>query len=202
MPRRSGVVAEGNAFFHVVNRGIDRMTIFPDSRFYEEFVRLLQQNLGAGAVRLHAFSLLPNHFHMLLSQRLPYAISEFMRNTCSSFAQNFNAKRGHTGHVFQDRYKPIPLADPQSILRVSWYIHQNPVRAGLVEAPELWRYGSMRQYLGLVRSGVATLSGLLDLVGGMENYERFMRTYDPSNPEQAKEFLMNPDGCVVPRPVI
>jgi len=176
------------------------MTIFPDARLYEEFIRLMHQHLGQGTVEMHAFSLLPNHFHLLLSQEMPYAISEFMKNTCSSFAQIFNAKRGHRGHVFQDRYKPFPLLDPQSILRVSWYIHQNPVSAGLVESPELWRYGSIREYFGLVRPGMTTQSELLALVGGRENYISFMRNYDPSNPDLVKEFMANPEGCVVPLP--
>ncbi len=176
------------------------MTIFPDSRLYEEFVQLLHRHLDQDTVKMHAFSLLPNHFHLLLSQKIPYAISDFIRNTCASFAQTFNASRGHTGHVFQDRYKPIPILDPQSMLRVSWYIHQNPVRAGLIEVPELWRYGSMREYVGLVPSGMTSTSELLNLVGGRENYTAFMRDYDPSNPESVREFLTNPEACVVPLP--
>ncbi len=190
MPRHRKAVARKNVFIHAVNRGVDRMTIFPEPSYYEEFLRLLLIGVNEGNVRLHAYTLLSNHFHLIISQILPYAISTFMKRVCGSFAQFFNAHRQRSGHLFQARYTPVLLPTPDAVLRTSWYVHQNPVHAKLVNSPEAWKYSSMREYAGLVKTGITTTSEIAKWVGGQENYMRFIREYDPSNPNSVKDFLV------------
>ncbi len=165
------------------------MTLFPEPVYYQEFIRLIRLGLDSGDVHMHAFTLLSNHFHLILSQVSPYAISDFMKSVCGAFAQFFNGRRHRSGHVFQGRYKAVPLRDAETILRVSWYVHQNPVRANLVNEPELWNYGSMREYADLVTSGISRTADILKFVGGKENYLRFMKDFDPSNPASVREYL-------------
>ncbi len=140
-----------HAFYHVFSRGNRRAPIFHSPDDYAFFEKNLLDFADLCAVRLYAWCLMPNHFHLLVET--PNAnISLFMRRLLTRIAKRFNAKYRLVGHVFQGRYKAVVCQDDvyfQTLLR---YIHSNPIRRkrgkALVSKLSDWPWSSHRFYMG------------------------------------------------------
>ena len=116
---------------HVMVRGIERCSIFPDDKdrvsFLERFSRLLKEM----NTECFAWALLDNHFHLLLKPG-HRTLALFMRRLLTGYAVTFNLRHGRTGHLFQNRYKSIVCEEEPYLLELVRYIHLNPLRAGIV----------------------------------------------------------------------
>lgn len=131
MPRQARIDIPGY-LYHVIARGIERRKIFIDGHDYEDFLIRLEKALGKTGSKCLAFSLLPNHFHLLIL-RGPRPLAELMRRLMTGYAVYFNLRHKRAGHLFQNRYRSI-LCDLDSyLLELVAYINLNPLRAGLVE---------------------------------------------------------------------
>jgi putative transposase len=190
MSRNREAVRCDDQLMHITNRGVDRNLLFFCPADYLFFLELVADCLDPANIAIHAFTLMPNHFHLILWQRLAYDVSKFMHKVCGEYARVINRKRPRVGHLYQDRYKADPVFDEASLLRLSHYIHQNPVRANLVASPEDWQYGSMREYAGLVPPRFTDLDRLTKLVGGRDAYIEFMKSYDSGDPGSAWTYLV------------
>lgn len=116
---------------HVIVRGIDKCDIFADDADKERFLSRLSALLTQGATKCFAWSLMSNHFHLLL---MPTTVSlaETMRRLLTGHAVYFNRRHRRSGHLFQNRYKSILCEEEPYFLELVRYIHLNPLRAGLV----------------------------------------------------------------------
>jgi putative transposase len=110
-----------------------------------------------------SFCLMGTHFHLLL--RTPAAnLSRGMQHLCGTYAQWFNWKYGRRGHLFGRRFGSVEILDEDHLLNAHRYVALNPVRAGICDRPESWRWGSYRALLGLEPSpGFLDVSAVLDL---------------------------------------
>ncbi len=130
MPRQPRLDAPG-ALHHVMGRGIERTKIFRTDRDREDFLNRLADLCGDESLVVYAWSLMPNHFHLLVrTGREP--ISKSMRKLLTGYAVNFNLRHKRYGHLFQNRYKSIICEDDPYLLELTRYIHLNPLRAGMV----------------------------------------------------------------------
>ena len=123
------------AIYHVMARGDGGKMIFTTENDYSLFLDWLGKVCESHGWRVHAWVLMGNHFHLLLETPEPNLVSG-MRLLLGSYAQAWNRRRSRTGHVFQGRYKSIPVAgerasDASQFRVVADYIHLNPARAGL-----------------------------------------------------------------------
>jgi REP element-mobilizing transposase RayT len=149
------------AVYHVTCRGNDRKHIFLDDEDRKKLLRILGSSLNIYSVKLHAYVLMDNHFHLLVETPLGN-LSEFMRHFNISYTSFFNRRHSRVGHLYQGRYKSI-LVEKESYLSVlSRYIHLNPIRIQQAEnsRPEeqlerLFRYtwSSLPGYLRGEQSG-------------------------------------------------
>ncbi len=131
MPRSARLDMPG-LLQHVIVRGIEKRDIFRDDRDREEFLDRLSALLKETQTQCYAWSLLPNHFHLLVKPtRSPLAL--LMRRLLTGYAIHFNRRHGRSGHLFQNRYKSIVCEEEPYLLELIRYIHLNPIRAGLVE---------------------------------------------------------------------
>ena len=135
-----------------MNRGIDRASIF-DEAATTIFLIELRDACATYAVEVHGYCILPNHYHLLL--HTPQAgLSLVMQRLSSRFTQAVN------------RLRSVPIKDDAHLMRVSQYIHLNPVEARLVLAPEAWSWSSAPAYLGLVaRPDWLHVDALLEMFG-------------------------------------
>lgn len=121
-----------NAFHHVLARGVAKQDIFSDARDYEYFLKKLGEYLKCKYVKCFAWVLMPNHFHLLV-QRTIEPIHKFMQPFLTSYAMHYNNRHKRPGHLFQNRFKSILCQHDRYFLTLVKYIHQNPLRAGLVK---------------------------------------------------------------------
>ncbi|MEW6114666.1 MAG: transposase, partial [Thermodesulfobacteriota bacterium] len=135
-----------DAWYHVMNRGRRREAIFRDQDDYLRFVELLGQGSAMWNVRIAAFCLMPNHYHLLV--RTPGAnLSRFMRHVDGVYTQRFNRNHNFDGSLFRGRYKAILVDADTYLLELLRYIHRNPLRAGLASRLDRYAWSSHKGYL-------------------------------------------------------
>ena len=133
------------AFYHVTSRGNEKKRIYSDDRDKEKFLTYLTSAHERFRAILHAFCLMPNHYHLLIETPLAN-LSRTMQFINSSYTTYYNAKRKASGHLFQGRYKAILIDKDSYIQELSRYIHLNPVRAKIVKLPEEYPWSSYGYY--------------------------------------------------------
>src|SRR3989339_156278 len=143
--------------YHVYNRGNRKSEIFLAAQDYDIFCYLLERYLlpcpvsmrcksYSNQIKVHAFCLMPNHFHLLLEQIQERAISSFMHGLCLSYSMIFNKRYEKVGRLFQGVYKARLITRESEISTVASYIHINPSEVGAT--PEDYPYSSYGCYLG------------------------------------------------------
>ena len=135
---------------HVIVRGIERRDIFADDTDKERFVARLSTLLTKSGTKCFAWSLLSNHFHLLLMPTTG-SLATIMRRLLTGYAVYFNRKYQRAGHLFQNRYKSILCEEEPYLLELIRYIHLNPLRAGLVpdlKALDRYRWSGHAVLLG------------------------------------------------------
>jgi putative transposase len=142
--------AEGGLIYHTLNRANAGLTIFSSDEDYAAFESVLSEALPRDDMRLLAYCLMPNHFHLLLWPREDGDLSRFMRWLTLTHTQRWHAHRrtAGTGHLYQGRFKSFPVQSDDHFLTVCRYVERNALRAGLVERAEDWRWGSLRSLRG------------------------------------------------------
>jgi REP element-mobilizing transposase RayT len=163
--------APGNTF-HIYNRGNNKEKVFLDDQDYKAFLFRLGLCLGfteqelnkqkfiampysririTGAkkndFKLHVFSLMPNHFHLLLEQIGDIPISTLMSKLCTSYSKYFNKKHKRVGHIFQDQFKAVLIEDNPQLMWTSSYIHMNAVKDGIVKHPSEHVWNSYNDFV-------------------------------------------------------
>jgi REP element-mobilizing transposase RayT len=117
------------AYYHVMNRGNRREDIFITDTDRSSFVDALTDSCETFSVKLIAYVLMANHFHLLV-QTAHANLSEFMRHFLVTYTVRFNRRHGRSGHVFQGRFKSLLIEEDEYLLPLSRYIHLNPIRSG------------------------------------------------------------------------
>lgn len=131
MSRQARLDAPG-ILHHVMARGIEQGAIFRDDRDMEDFINRLSKLAMQKAWIIYAWSLIPNHFHLLIrTGKEP--LSRNMRSLMSGYAGYFNRRHKRHGHLFQNRYKSIVCEEETYFTELVRYLHLNPLRAGIVK---------------------------------------------------------------------
>lgn len=145
MARRTRIEFQ-NALYHIITRGNQKQNVFQDTDDYSRYLTILSAYKEKYGFILHAFVLMSNHLHLLIETPGP-PLSKIMQGINQSYTMYFNKKYGTVGHLFQGRYKAILCDRDRYQLCLVKYIHLNPVRAGIVAAPEEYRWSSHQYYL-------------------------------------------------------
>jgi putative transposase len=143
MPRVARQLQHGYCY-HLLNRGNGKATLFLDRLDYSAFMKLLAGMRAGYDVRLLAYCLMPNHFHLVLQAEATGAVSEAMQWAQTSYVSRFRVRYGSTGHIFQGRFKSFPIQNDRHLLTVMRYVERNPVRANLVDSTLGWPWSSSR----------------------------------------------------------
>ena len=169
--------------YHIYNRGVDKRDIFLDDQDYKTFLALLKVYLApppptpapgpfktekpsrlkrrqsmnlTTEVKLLAYCLMPNHFHLMVKQNTPHGITKLVRRVATSYVTYFNQKYDRAGTLFQGTYRAVTIQDERYLLYLSRYIHLNPVKTTKIgpistsESPAAYPYSSYHWYLAPV----------------------------------------------------
>jgi len=140
-----------NAVYHVMNRGRNRQKIFLSDKHYQKFLFLLKDCAERWQLEIHAFSLMPNHYHLLI--QTPHGnLARVMRHVNGLYTQWFNRHHHCDGTLFRGRYKAIVVDEDAYLVELLRYIHMNPVKAGLVSQPEQHKWSGHRGYVKNLKS--------------------------------------------------
>lgn len=134
------------ACYHVMNRGAARQRIFQNDNHYEIFVKLLSEIYNRFQIKIHAYCLMPNHYHLLIQTPLSN-LSKAMRHIDSLYTRRHNVLQKRDGPLFRGRFKSVLVDSEKYLLKLSRYIHLNPVAAKMVCNAEEYKWSSCRAYL-------------------------------------------------------
>jgi REP element-mobilizing transposase RayT len=164
--------------YHIFNRGVGKIDIFLDQEDYFFFLTRLKEalypgyvasplsrrytptKLPEGAFDLLLYVLMPNHFHLCLTQKTELPVSVIISKICTSYSKYFNKKYKRVGSLFQDQFKAVLVESNEQLLWLTAYIHRNPLKAGLVKNLDEYLYSSHLDYAGK-RKGTLCQKGLI-----------------------------------------
>ncbi len=129
-------------FYHIVNRGVNGAEIFNEKEDFFKFMELMLKTKYDYKVIFHAFTILPNHYHILLETTLPN-LSEAMRFLNSAYAAWYNYKSGRVGHLWKGRFESYMMFDDNHSWKVIKYIERNALALGLVDDIKDYEYQSL-----------------------------------------------------------
>jgi putative transposase len=168
---------EPHSVYHIYNRGNNKQPIFFSEANYLFFFGKLQKHITPHADIL-CWCLMPNHFHLMVyatekSCKESYgsiklkiqALSYWIGIIQSSYAQAINKQNGTTGSLFQCKTKAKSLSEKEDIIRCLHYIHQNPLKAGLVWHLHEWQFSSFKDYEGTRDTMLCNQALLYSLTG-------------------------------------
>ncbi len=143
MPRTARA-SVGNICYHVLNRGNNRDTVFHKVGDYGAFLKLLNQANERVDMRLLAFCLMPNHFHLVAWPRNDGDLSRWMQWLTTSHVRRYHRHYDSSGHVWQGRFKAFPVQSDEHLLTVMRYVERNPVRAKTIpiRKAQNWNWSS------------------------------------------------------------
>ncbi len=135
MPRASRVAA-GGLCYHVVNRGNACAEVFHKDGDYNAFLKIIAEASLRNPMRVLAFCLLPNHFHLALWPAKDGDLSRWMHWLLTTHVRRYQRHYHSSGHIWQGRFKAFPVQEDDHLRAVLRYIERNPLRAALVERAE------------------------------------------------------------------
>lgn len=205
MPWRKTPLVTGG-YYHVFNRGVDGRETFSTKResqrallalwFYRfhnipfrlshfisygkdrqqeavQELELLDQH-----VRVHAYCLMPNHFHILVEQQKDDGISQFVSNFQNSYTKFFNERNNRKGPLFSGRFKSVLVENDEQLIHLSRYIHLNPLTGYLLANMEelmSYPYSSLPNYLGTSNNlSIADPEPIMEFFNSAADYQAFL----------------------------
>lgn len=178
------------AFYHVLNRGNAGEHVLSGDLDKQHFLECLRRAASRFELRIHAYCLMDNHYHLLAETPLAN-LGKAMQWVNVAYAGWYNRRHQRNGHLFQGRYKALLVDADAYLAELSRYIHRNPVRAGLIATPEAYLWSSCREYLGMRQAPEWLQPDLLLGVFhprraiAVERYREFIRVDNAADPHVA-----------------
>lgn len=192
--------------YHIFNRGVDKRTVFMDNRDYLRFLHQLYElndedavvnvkyyfNPETGTVESRpvyksfkprrrlvdvlVFTLMPNHYHLMLRQKAEYGIPRFMQKLGTGYTMYFNKKNTRSGSLFQGRFKAVHITSNEHLIFLPHYIHTNPLSLNYggstsIDFLQRYRWSSFPDYIGIDNfPSISERQYLLEMFGGSSKY--------------------------------
>lgn len=158
---------------HIVQRGHRQQVIFDDSHAYRAYLLDLHTCRASLGVALHAWCLMPNHVHLLLTPGDdPRSISVLMQRIARHATRRWNLRRGTAGSLWEARFKSRPIDSERYLLECCRYIELNPVRAGITESAAEYPWSSYQARMGIVSDENLDLHDLYLAIGSNQHARR------------------------------
>jgi putative transposase len=141
---------------HVLWRGNGQLAVFVDDEDRQMFKRLLIQHANAHALALHAWALMPDHVHLLLTPQHANGLSLALQAVGRVYVPYYNRRHGHRGTVWEGRFRSTVLEAAHWMLPAMIWLDTHPYRSGLSAIPDAHPYTSAAHYLGLVSERALT----------------------------------------------
>ena len=169
----------GGMIYHVLNRANFRSRLFKKAAHYEDFLAIVEESLEIVPLRILAYCLMPNHWHLVLYPRADGDLAQFLQRVTLTHTQRYHAQTRTVGygHVYQGRYKSLPVELGRHFLTLVRYVERNARRAALVAKAEDWPYSSAHVRLY-----------------GTEKQKRMLQPWPMPAPKDYRRWLNQPQG--------
>ncbi|MHC1719541.1 MAG: transposase [Clostridiaceae bacterium] len=159
MARKPRVWYKG-AKYHITCRGNRRSSLFLDRNDYKVYLKILEKVIEQTDFKVYCYCLMTNHIHLEIETN-EINIGDIMKLINTRYAIYFNSKYCMDGHLFQGRYGAELIERDDYIVKVSRYIHLNPVKANIVASPEEYEWSSYRMLIGEIEKKLISSEKLL-----------------------------------------
>lgn len=156
-----------SGLYHIVFRGVNKQSIFEEESDYVKMEDILYELKSEMKFEIYVYCFMSNHVHILLKEEKMGDISHIMKRLLTKYARWYNIKYKRSGALIANRYKSQPVEVDEYFLNVVRYIHQNPIKAGMVEQIGDYRWSSYNEYA----SNVQGLSDKEFVLGMIDNKE-------------------------------
>lgn len=187
MPRKAREKSS-TGIYHVILRGINRQRIFEDDEDYEKLLETLKDYKEKSGYEIYAYCFMSNHVHILLKEGQE-ELGTIFRRIGATYVYWYNWKYNRRGHLFQGRYKSETVETDRYFLTVLRYIHQNPLKAGMVKKILEYPWSSYREYIENPK--ICDIEFTLNLFS--EDREKAMRLFKEFNLEENKDKCLEYD---------
>lgn len=176
MPRAARVTP-GGFVYHVLNRGVGRNRLFWKDADYAAFEQIMEETLTTRPMRICAYCLMPNHWHLILWPEHDGDLAAFMQRLTVTHVTRWQRHKRQVGygHVYQGRYKSFPVDCDEHFYTAVRYAERNPLRAGLIRRADQWRWSSLWRRLH-----------------GTRDQKRLLSSWPLSRPRQWSEYVEQP----------
>jgi putative transposase len=147
MPRRNRIIVPGLPH-HITQRGNGQKNIFDTDADRLVFLSLLGRYARQYALAIWGYCLMSNHFHLIAVPEREDSASNALGRLLADYARYLNVRRQSSGHLWQARYYSVPM-EPGYCWKALAYVERNPVRAGMIDKAEQYRWSSAPSRLGL-----------------------------------------------------
>jgi putative transposase len=170
---------------HVIQRGNNRQAIFADTADYQRYLQLLQEISSGHSVAVHAYVLMTNHVHLLVTPEAEGGLSRFMQALGRRYVRWFNDRHQRTGTLWEGRFRSTVIAADRYLLACMRYIELNPVRAGLASGPADYRWSSNAHHVGRALDPLITDHPLFWALGNtpFERQSAYQQLFELGLPE-------------------
>ncbi|NLO48142.1 MAG: transposase [Clostridiales bacterium] len=186
MPRHARKLSS-TGIYHILLIGINQQQIFKDREDNEKFIKVLAECKKISEYRLYAYCLMGNHLHLMIKVNKE-PLGQIFKRICGRYVYWYNAKYHRAGHLFQDRFKSEPIEDDECFLRVLRYIHQNPVKAKLVNKIADYPYSSYPSYRNTKDNHLVDA----DFLPGKMNKEQLVKFHSESSEDTYLDITEGP----------
>ena len=164
---------QNDCIYHIYNRGCNEELIFFEEKNYKYLIRKMIHNYKKYEVNIIAFCLMPNHYHLLLKQETGGSISDFLKSTFTSYVTAINNQENISGSLFESDPKFIQIEKTDELKYLIWYIHNNPIKAGLVKRIADWKHSNYLECIGNRFTYPSDLSLINETFGSQREYREF-----------------------------
>ena len=148
MSRPPRVLSE-TGLYHIIFRGINHQNLFEENQDYKKLLEIIEKIKTEYSMEVYAYCLMTNHVHLFVKEQNMGDIKKVVHKILTRYVVWYNHKYKRSGSLIGNRYKSEPIEDDLYYLSLIRYIHQNPVKAGIVKNMEEYRWSSYNDYINL-----------------------------------------------------
>ncbi len=177
------------SFFHVIVQGLNKEKIFKKEIYIKKYLQLINDNKNYYNIKIISYCIMNNHAHLLIYTEKIQNMSSFMQKINSTYGNYYNFMENRVGFVFRNRFVSEPIYTEEYILNCISYIHNNPVKAGIVDHCGEYRYSTYKDYVqGKIENDILKL-----VFGSSKNYlQQF--NYVHKNDYYFKDYIRQVSG--------
>jgi len=164
-------------YYHIFNRGCNKQPIFFNDDNYIYLLKKIKESYENCGINILAYCLMPNHYHFLIQQTTDKPVSDWLRKIFGGYTQAINKQQQRKGTLFEGRAKAILVNKEEYLIHLMRYIHNNPVKAGLVTHSHDWKYSNYSECAGIRTGSLYNKKFIIQNFNSTVEYKKYFEDY-------------------------